>query len=89
MRAAMLMLGMARAGWQTRLPACWLLLYGTAVASGGALSVTAIPLMGAAFMALGAAAFVAPPEWGNYFMAAGFGVLQIVVGLIIARRYGG
>jgi hypothetical protein len=84
-----LTIGMARAGWQTRLPACWLLLYGTAVASGGAFSVTAIPLMGAAFMALGAAAFVAPAAWGHYFMAAGFGILQIVVGLIIARRYGG
>jgi hypothetical protein len=80
---------MARGGWQTRLPGCWLLLYGAAVASGGALSITAVPLMGAAFMGLGAAAFVAPTAWGHYFMAAGFGLLQIVVGLIIARRYGG
>jgi hypothetical protein len=86
---AVLTIAMARAGWLTRLPGCWLLLYGTAVASGGALSVAAIPLMGCAFMVLGAISFVAPPAWGHYFMAAGFGVLQIIVGVIIARRYGG
>jgi hypothetical protein len=84
-----LTIALTRAGWQTRLPGCWLLLYGSAVASGGALSVAAVPLMGAAFMVLGAVAFVAPAAWGHYFMAAGFGILQIVVGLIIARRYGG
>jgi hypothetical protein len=72
-----------------RLPGCWLLLYGTALAAGGALSVRIVPLMGAAFMALGAVAFAAPAQWGHWFMAAGFGGLHIVFGLIIARRYGG
>ena len=43
-----------------RLPGCWLLLYGTALAAGGALSVRIVALMGAAFMALGAIAFAAP-----------------------------
>jgi hypothetical protein len=86
---AVLTLVMAREGWQMRLPGCWLLLYGSAVASGGALSVAAVPLMGAVFMLLGTVAFVAPVAWGHYFMAAGFGVAQIIVGLIIARRYGG
>jgi len=86
---AVLTIAMTRAGWQTRLPGCWLLLYGSAVASGGALSVATIPLMGGAFMVLGAVSFLAPAPWGHYFMAAGFGVLQIIVGVIIARRYGG
>jgi hypothetical protein len=86
---AVLTLVMAREGWQMRLPGCWLLLYGSAVASGGALSVVPVPLMGAVFMLLGTAALVAPASWGHYFMAAGFGVAQIIVGLIIARRYGG
>ena len=72
-----------------RLPGCWLLLYGTAVATGGALSVRVVPLMGVAFMALGAIAFAAPAAWGHYFLAAGFGGLHIVFGLIIARNYGG
>ena len=76
-------------GLTTRLPGCWLLLYGTALVAGGALSVRIVPVMGLAFMALGAAAFVAPAGWGNAFMAAGFGGLHIVFGLVIARRYGG
>jgi hypothetical protein len=45
--------------------------------------------MGISFMALGIAAFAAPSGWGNGFMAAGFGLLQIAFGLMIARKHGG
>jgi hypothetical protein len=79
----------ASMGQGTRLPACWLLLYGTAVASGGAFSVRIVPIMGLCFMALGTLAFAAPATAGHWFMAAGFGGLHIVFGLLIARRYGG
>ena len=72
-----------------RLPGCWLLLYGTAVTSGGAFSVRLVPIMGLCLMALGALALVAPPATGSLFMAAGFGGLQIGFGIAIARRYGG
>jgi hypothetical protein len=77
------------AGLTARLPGCWLLLYGTGVTTGGAMSVRIVPIMGLLFMALGVAAIVAPSAEGNTFMAAGFGGLHIGFGLIIARQHGG
>jgi hypothetical protein len=79
----------AMIGLAERLPGCWLLLYGTAVTTGGAFSVRVVPIMGLCFMVLGASAFAAPAAWGHWFMAAGFGGLQIGFGWVIARRYGG
>ena len=73
----------------TALPAVWLLLYGTAIVTGGAFSVRAVPVMGLALMGLGAIALFAPSNWGDAFMAAGFGVVQIAFGLWIARHHGG
>lgn len=86
---AILTAAFAWQGPRERLPGIWLLLYGTGVVTGGALSVRAIPLMGAGFMVLGACALASPPAWGDGFMAAGFGVLQIGFGLFIARKHGG
>jgi hypothetical protein len=71
------------------MPGVWLLLYGVAVVTGGAFSVKIVPLMGISFMALGVVALFSPFELANWFMAAGFGLLQIVFGIVIARRYGG
>jgi hypothetical protein len=76
-------------GLTPRLPGCWLLLYGVAIATGGALSVRVVQVMGVVFMALGAASFAAPVAWGDFFMAAGFGGLHIIFGFIIARHHGG
>jgi hypothetical protein len=77
------------AGASTLLPAVWLLIYGTAIVTGGAFSVRVVPVMGLCLMAVGAVALMVPPAWGDAFMAGGFGVLQIGFGLWIARHHGG
>jgi hypothetical protein len=78
-----------QAGFLTALPGVWLLLYGTAIVTGGAFSVRIVPVMGLCLMLLGAAALIGPAGWGDAWMAAGFGVVQIGFGWWIARHYGG
>lgn len=87
--AALLTAVLFRAGMRGDLPGAWLLLYGTAVVTGGSFSIRLVPLMGLCFMVLGAVALFSPAAWGDAFMAAGFGGLQILFGAIIARRHGG
>jgi hypothetical protein len=77
------------AGALFALPGVWLLLYGTAIVTGGAFSVRIVPVMGLCLMLLGAAALFAPASWGDAFMAAGFGIVQMAFGWWIARHYGG
>jgi hypothetical protein len=86
---ALVTLALERAGQTALLPGIWLVLYGTAVVTGGAFAVRVVPIMGLGFMLLGAIALVSPASWGTGFLAAGFGGLQIVFGIVIARRYGG
>jgi hypothetical protein len=82
-------LGLYRLGHFEAMPSVWMLLYGTAVVTGGAFSVRVVPVMGWIFMAFGAIAFALPMSLGNIFMGLTFGLVHIVFGIIIARKYGG
>jgi hypothetical protein len=82
-------LGLWRFGHYESMIPVWILLYGAAVATGGAFSVRIVPVMGWCFIGLGTAAFFLPAARGNIMMALTFGLLHIVGGVIIARRYGG
>ena len=86
---AALTLALAQAEMYAAVPGVWLLLYGTAVATGGSFSVRAVPVMGYCFMVLGGVALAAPASWSNALMAAGFGGLHLVFGAVIAKNYGG
>jgi hypothetical protein len=86
---AILTIVLYRAALFDWLPGVWLLLFGTAVMTGGAFSVRAVPIMGMCFMVLGVIAFAVPASLGNLMLAAGFGVVHVAFGLIIAVKYGG
>ena len=70
-------------------PAAWLLLYGAGVLAGSSSSVPVLAWLGALFMVLGGASLFTPAAWRDLWLAAGFGVLQIVFGIYIARNHGG
>ncbi len=86
--AALLTMPLFRANLASVLPGAWMLLYGVGVITGGAFSVSVVPVMGVCFMVAGALALFLP-AMGNWAMALGFGGLHILFGIWIARRYGG
>jgi hypothetical protein len=76
-------------GLLTLLPGIWMLLYGVGVVAAGTFSVRIVPVMGLAFMIVGTVALFAPASWSTWCMIAGFGVLHLFFGTLIARRHGG
>ena len=80
---------LVRGGLEAAVPGTWLLLYGTSVVAAGAFSVPVVPLLGLGFIALGAVGLLGPAPWGDALLAAGFGVLHLGFGLVIARKHGG
>jgi hypothetical protein len=70
-------------------PPIWLMMYGTAVITGGAFSVRVVPLMGLMFIAVGAVSLLLPAWTTHWVLGAAFGALHVIFGLIIARRHGG
>jgi hypothetical protein len=76
-------------GLTPRLPGCWLVTYGAAVASAGALAVGPVARIGLVILAIGVLAFASPAAWGNAYMALGFGAAQIVGGIAIGRAHHG
>lgn len=86
---AILTWAIVRTGDFGLLPAAWLLAYGAGVLAGATASVPVLTWLGGGIMLLGAAAAVSVGHWGDLWLGAGFGVLQIVFGIIIARKHGG
>ncbi len=76
-----------QAGAVHLLPGVWLMMYGTAVITGGAFSVRIVPFIGGVFVALGALALFV--RAGDLFLALGFGAAHVIFGVIVARRFGG
>ena len=76
-------------GHRHLVPGVWLLLYGTAVVTGGSFSVRVVPLMGYCFMLLGCVALGVPLGWAWLLLGLGFGGLHIGFGWWIGRNYGG
>ncbi len=86
---AVLTLALYRMGRVDALAGMWLLTYGSGIVTGGSFSVRVVPLMGLCFMGLGGVALFSPTGWQDAWLAAGFGLLHIVFGVIIARKHGG
>lgn len=86
---ALITLALWRDGWLVPLPGIWLLLYGTGMITGGAFSIRAVPAVGLCFAGAGALALIGPAAWGNWLLIAAFGGFHVVLGAVIARRYGG
>jgi hypothetical protein len=65
------------------------LLYGAGILAGATASISVLTWVGALFMLLGVGSVATTGQWADVWLGAGFGGLQIVFGIIIARKHGG
>jgi hypothetical protein len=86
---AALTLAVVAGGYDDLLPALWLLLYGAGVIAGASGSIPLLTGLGIGFMAIGLIALVLPAIWGTWCLAAGFGGLNLLFGVAIAKKHGG
>src|SRR5687768_11747427 len=77
---AVLTLVLVRAREFEIIPATWMLMYGTAVLTGGVFSVRLVPAMGGCFVVAGLLALVLPQALSTWMMAAAFGGLHVAFG---------
>ena len=86
--AALLTWVVLQQGVLTLIPGLGLLLYGSGVCAGGALSVAPVRSLGISCMLLGAASLLWP-EWGQVALLLGFGASHLLHGAWIWSRHGG
>jgi hypothetical protein len=75
-----------RGDWIYIAPAC-LIFYGLALINGSKYTVSDIKYLGLTEVILGSAGLFIEPGYGLYLWALGFGVLHIVYGIIMWRKY--
>jgi hypothetical protein len=73
-------------GW---LPVIWLGCYGAAITNGGQVSVAPIRYMGLSFLLVAGCVAPSPQRMGLAWLVLGFGLLHLIYGAYIARRYNG
>ncbi len=86
---AVLTLALASQSPRETIVGIWLLSYGAALATSGTFSIVPVTLAGIAFMCLGTITLFLPVGSALFMLALGFGLIHIVLGLVIARRFGG
>ena len=86
---AILTLALAGRSPQEIIVGIWLLSYGTALATSGTFSIVPVTLAGIVIMGLGTVTLFLPAGSALFMLALGFGLVHIVLGIVISRRFGG
>ncbi|MBI3829639.1 MAG: hypothetical protein HY291_08990 [Planctomycetes bacterium] len=80
---------LVHAGAYALLPGLWLTLYGCGMYVVSFYAANFLRWIGMGFMALGAAAWLGPLSLGALWLGLGFGILHLIFGAIVLKRYRG